>query len=86
MPLRWCRHKLQPETGVKFAAIVRAAAYQACDRAPDPAHPWKRARTIRTFVDKSSGAFADWERQIVTTDFVADPQITTSVAPLWAMR
>ena len=86
MPLRCCRHKLQSETRVKFAAVMYAAAYQTCDRAPDRAHPWKLARTIRTFVDKPSGAFADWEWQIVTTDFVADPKITASVTPLWAMR
>ena len=38
MPLRWRRHKLQSETRVKFAAVMRATAYQTCDRAPDPAH------------------------------------------------
>ena len=86
MPLRWRRHKLQSETRAKFAAVMRAATYETCDRAPDPAHAWKLARTIRTSVDKPSGAFGDWEWQVVTTDFVADPEITTSVAPLWAMR
>jgi len=86
MPLRNCSHKLQSETGVKFAAVMHAATYQTCDRAPDPAHARKLAHTIRTFIDKSPGAFGHWERQIVTTDFVADPQITASVTPLWAMR
>jgi hypothetical protein len=86
MPLRCCGHKLQSETGVKFAAVMCAATYEACDHAPDSAHTSKLACTIRTFIDKPPGAFADWERQIVTTDFVADPEITASITPLWAMR
>ena len=65
---------------------MHAATYQTCDRVPDPAHAWKLARTIRTFVDEPPGAFADWERQIVTTDFVADSEIIASVTPLGAMR
>ena len=86
MPLRCCGHKLQSETGVKFAAVMRATTCETCDCASGPAHPWKLARTIRTLVDKPPGAFADWERQIVTTDFVADSEITASITPLWAMR
>ena len=65
---------------------MHTATYETCDRAPDPAHAWKLTHTIRTFVDKPPGALADWERQIVTTGFVANPAITARVTPLWAMR
>ena len=65
---------------------MRAATYETCDCAPDPAHAWKLARTARTFVDKPPGAFTDWERQIVTTGFVANPEITAGVTPFWTMR
>ena len=77
---------MQSETGVKVAAVMRAATYETCDRALDPAHASKLARTIRTLVDKPPGLFADLERQIVTTDFVTDPEVTAGVTPLWAMR
>lgn len=65
---------------------MRAATCQACDRTFDSAHAWKIALTIWTFIKITPSTFADLEWKIVTTDFVADPEVTASIAPFESMR
>ncbi len=65
---------------------MRAATCQACDRTFDSAHPRKLARAIRAFVEKPRSMHADWERKIVTTHLIADPEIKAGATPLQSMR
>jgi hypothetical protein len=85
-PLQSYRHTLQAKSRIKFSTIVRAATCQACNRTFNSAHTWKLTRTIRAFVEKPPGTFANWERKIMTTHFIANPKITTSIAPFECMR
>jgi len=65
---------------------MRAATCQACNRTFDSAHTRKLAGTIRAFVEKPPSTLANWERKIVTTHLIADPEITAGAAPLLSMR
>jgi len=65
---------------------MRAAACQACNRPFDSAHPRKIALTMWTFIEIMPSTFANWERKIMTTGFIADPEITAGAAPFGSMR
>ncbi len=65
---------------------MRAATGQTCDRTFDSAHPRKIALTIWTFIKITPSRFANWERKIMATYFIADPEITASIAPFGSMR
>jgi len=85
-PLQSCRHTPQAESRIKFSTIVRAATCQACNRTFNSAHTWELTRTIRAFVEKAPSTFANWERKVMTTHFIANSEITTSVTPFESMR
>jgi hypothetical protein len=65
---------------------MRAATCQTCHCAFDSAHPRKIAVAIWAFIKIRPGTFADWEREIVATCFIADSEVATSVPPFLAMR
>ena len=65
---------------------MRAATCQACDRTFDSAHPRKIALTMWTFIEIMRSTFTNWERKIMTTHFIADPEITAGAAPFGSMR
>ena len=65
---------------------MAAATCQACNRPFDSAHPRKIALTLWTFIEIMPSTFANWERKIMTTGLVADPEITAGAAPFGSMR
>jgi len=65
---------------------MRAATGQTCNRAFNPAHSRKIAPATWTPVKVAPSTFTDWERQIVTALFVANPKIAARLPPFKAMR
>jgi len=78
-------HQSQSKPGIELAVIVRAATDQTCDCTFDPAHARKIALAIWTFVKIPAGTFGDREREIMTTLFISDSQVATSLSPVGAM-
>ena len=65
---------------------MRAAASRTCNGTSDPAHTPKIALTTWTLVEKTSRAFPDRERQIVTARFAGDPEVAAGISPFLAVR
>ena len=78
--------ELQPKLGVKFPAVVRAAADQTSRSALDPPDARKIGQTMRTAINETTYPFADWEGKIVTTLFVANTEIMARRAPFRTVR
>jgi len=80
------RHHLQPKSQIEFSSIVCAATLQTRYCTSHTTHAWKIAFAIRTPVKKSANSLGCRERQIVTTLFVINAEITTSLLPFDAVR
>ena len=76
----------QPEALVVLAAIVFAAAREAGDGPANAPHAREIFRALRATIEKTSRTRLRWERQSVTTLFVANPEIAASPAPFFAVR
>ena len=71
---------------MKFPAVVRAAARQACNRPPDSSDTRKIEKAIRAFVNKTPRPFPCREGKIVAALFVANVEIMARRAPFASVR
>jgi hypothetical protein len=71
---------------MKFSAVVRTAARQTRNRAPDSPHARKIEKTIRALVNETPDPFMPREGEIVTTLFVANAKIVARRAPFRSVR
>jgi hypothetical protein len=71
---------------MKFPAVVRTAARQACNRPFDSSDAREIEKAIRAFVNETPHSFPYGEGKTVATLFVANVEILAGAAPLFSMR
>ena len=73
--------KPKPRFWIEFSAVEFPAAFQACHRPLDPAHPRKFFPATRTLVEETAFPLLHWKRERVAARFISDAEIATGASP-----